>query len=484
MKFRNVLSSYFQPTYEWIPTVKNPTLDSSINSLTFEYAGRLLLRHEISIDESHFQQLLSNQYFQEINPFDRLPRGYRCRRCGNKASHLFSTFPCSVCEEEHHYCRSCIEMGRVSDCEKLYMWTGPDPNWAEIEKPCQWNGELTAAQSGASERFIEAIREKQELLLWAVCGSGKTEMVFPGIGFALEQGLRVCLATPRVDVVRELLPRFQAAFPNVSIAALYGGSTDKNLASPLVLATTHQLLRYANAFDVMIIDEVDAFPFHHSKTLPYATNRAVKPTSTTVYLTATPRKDLKRRMTRKELDTVFVPTRYHGHPLPVPSMRMCWDLKKARSIHSPPKAFFQWFTRRKNPNRQLLIFVPTIEIAERLRNTLQTKDNFMNQKIESVYSSDPEREEKVEHFRNKEYNIMITTTILERGVTFPSVDVTILDAGHEVFDEAALVQIAGRAGRNANDPDGEVVFYHDGRTEAMVKAIQSIKEMNKRGGFK
>ncbi|QGS69179.1 hypothetical protein CV093_15140 [Oceanobacillus sp. 143] len=83
----------------------------------------------------------------------------------------------------------------------------------------------------------------------------------------------------------------------------------------------------------------------------------------------------------------------------------------------------------------------------------------------------------------KELYVLITTTILERGVTFPSVDVAILDAGHVVFDEAALVQIAGRAGRSADDPTGEVIFFHDGKTEAMVQAIKSIKMMNKRGGF-
>src|SRR5699024_6521021 len=100
-----------------------------------------------------------------------------------------------------------------------------------------------------------------------------------------------------------------------------------------------------------------------------------------------------------------------------------------------------------------------------------------------VHADDEQRKEKVRQFRNKEITTLITTTILERGVTFPSVDVAILDAGHVVFDEAALVQMAGRAGRSADDPTGEVVFFHDGKTKAMVDAVRSIQEMNKRGGF-
>lgn len=94
---------------------------------------------------------------------------------------------------------------------------------------------------------------------------------------------------------------------------------------------------------------------------------------------------------------------------------------------------------------------------------------------------DQNREEKINQFREKKLHALITTTILERGVTFPSVDVVVLGAGHEVFNEAALVQIAGRAGRSADDPSGEVIFFHDGKTYAMEKARQMILDMNARG---
>lgn len=100
--------------------------------------------------------------------------------------------------------------------------------------------------------------------------------------------------------------------------------------------------------------------------------------------------------------------------------------------------------------------------------------------IRTVHAADKDREAKVQAFRNREIAIILTTTILERGVTFPSVDVAILDAAHEVFDEAALVQIAGRAGRSPADPTGEVVFFHEGRSDAMDKAVRAIQDMNRR----
>src|SRR5699024_7177399 len=67
------------------------------------------------------------------------------------------------------------------------------------------------------------------------------------------------------------------------------------------------------------------------------------------------------------------------------------------------------------------------------------------------------------------------------GVTFPSIDVAVLDAGHDVFDEAALVQIAGRAGRSAQDTTGEIVYIHDGKNDATAEAVRMITLMNRRG---
>ncbi|WP_306798685.1 DEAD/DEAH box helicase [Oceanobacillus saliphilus] len=371
----------------------------------------------------------------------------------------------------------------------LYYWTGPQFTWIFHENPCSWQGELTDVQQKAAQRIVTAIRNKErELLVWAVCGAGKTEMLFPGITDALQMGKRVCLATPRADVVRELQPRLQKAFSKVAIQALYGGSKDKQGTAQLIIATTHQLLRYEAAFDVMIIDEIDAFPYHADESLPFAANRATKAQCTTIYLTATPRKRHQMLINRKKLPHVFVPVRFHGQPLPVPKKTMCHSLKRDLSKNLPPAAFLKWIKVRQNPSRQLLIFVPSITLAENMKDhlyrILKLQGHFHSiEKLDSVHAADRDREQKVRAFREKEIFILITTTILERGVTFPSVDVAIFDAGHDVFDEAALVQISGRAGRSPDDPTGEVVFFHQGKTEAMIQAIDSIKKMNKRGGF-
>ncbi|WP_330948842.1 DEAD/DEAH box helicase [Virgibacillus sp. MG-45] len=459
----------------------------SPDQLSAYYSGKRLLRNEIHIQEAYFQWLLSKQYFIPVPAIKRKFFHYTCQRCGNSRRSLFGDIPCASCGETHVYCRKCIMMGRVLACDFLYYWNGPVIERTLLQyEPCTWEGTLTSTQEKAANRIVKAIQlQEKELLIWAVCGSGKTEMLFAGISEGLKKGLRVCIATPRTDVVQELKPRIQQAFSSIPIEALYGGSNGTEAKAQLIISTTHQLLRFQEAFDIMIIDEIDAFPFHSDPSLLFAVQRSRKLKSTSIYLTATPRKQQQMQILLKQLPHFFVPVRYHGHPLPVPYMKMSISLKKDVQNNHPPVSFVSWLKKRKNPNRQLLIFVPTISLVESLLASvtkLLLQEQMIKNKFEiaSVYANDGARVEKVQAFRDKKLVAIMTTTILERGVTFPSVDVAIFDAGHDVFDEAALVQIAGRAGRSAEDPKGEVVFFHDGKTEAMIKAVEMIKEMNKR----
>ncbi|WP_232324888.1 DEAD/DEAH box helicase [Halobacillus mangrovi] len=363
------------------------------------------------------------------------------------------------------------------ECEPLY-YGSPQVEWPTDEEPCSWEGTLTVHQKRASNELKELIRTGDgEKLIWAVCGAGKTEMLFPGITEALKTGKRLCLATPRTDVVRELLPRLQQAFPETKIADLYGGSKDKAGDASFVIATTHQLYRFARAFDVMIIDELDAFPFHNDPSLHYAAARAATENAALIYLTATPRKGQKKRIRSKSLPVVFIPKRFHGYPLPVPKFKLTPTLHRHLKRSQLPTSILERIRHQQNSHRQLLIFLPTKQLAEKIASYLKS----FSFQVEYVHADDPLRAEKVSAFRAKEYNILVTTTILERGVTFPSVDVYIVDASHEVFDEPALVQIAGRAGRSPEDPTGDVFFFHIGKTNAMHDAQDAIIDMNRLG---
>jgi len=62
---------------------------------------------------------------------------------------------------------------------------------------------LTPAQAEASESLVDWYEsgESKEVIVWAVCGAGKTEVSYGVIHYALAAGKRVMYAAPRRDVV-------------------------------------------------------------------------------------------------------------------------------------------------------------------------------------------------------------------------------------------------------------------------------------------
>ncbi|PPA70255.1 DEAD/DEAH box helicase [Jeotgalibacillus proteolyticus] len=442
-------------------------------------SGKQLLKDEI------LQQFPSNElhYYLQKNFIELVPSivkkkyTYSCNRCFNDQSYLFYEHPCTRCEKLCVYCRNCINMGKASTCNPIVKWIGPPvmPPESPSEPILQWNGTLSKPQEKASHLLARSVKTKTSTLVHAVCGAGKTEILFQAVEAALETGKRICIATPRRDVVQELFPRFQKAFPTTTIQALFGGSEHRNDGAHVTISTTHQLYRYQDAFDVMVIDEVDAFPNTADLTLQRAAKNAQKPDGTLIFLTATPTQPILSQVKKGTLQSVKIPARYHGCAVPEPKTKWIGDWKKAIEKNKVPYSLLQWLKPRILAKKPVLLFLPDIPSMLKLEKLLTP----YTPKIKSVHAKDPDRGKKVEEMRKKEINLLLTTTILERGVTFSNVDVAVLGAEKTIFTESALVQIAGRAGRDRNFPEGDVTFFHHGHTEAILKAQRHIQQMNR-----
>ncbi|GIP28713.1 hypothetical protein J23TS9_38430 [Paenibacillus sp. J23TS9] len=454
----------------------------------------------------------------------------RCRRCGSEA---ISRTACAACgRADCAYCEACLALGRSRACSLLLRSAaGGSPavrgaagqstaavrgRWglsaAQGDAACAALGFLAEpprrgsavksghgwwplmpyragrAQPGAKSApsvkgAPSAVSYAQEetapsrFLLWAVTGAGKTEMIFPLLSSILEQGGRVLVATPRRDVVLELAPRLAKAFGDTRIVTLYGGSTERWQAGELTLATTHQLMRFYQAFDLVIIDELDAFPYHNDPMLAFAAQNACKPDGKFVYLSATPPRPLQKEAARGTLIHAKVPVRFHGHPLPVPkritlkSIEQC--LRQLLLLKPLTEALRQSLER----DAQVFLFVSRIRHIDPLVTILRRI--FSDYCVEGTSSEGPLRAVKVTSFRQREIRLLVTTTILERGVTVPRSDVFIADADSGLFDEASLVQMAGRAGRSSEDPAGRVIFASPEWTISQKRAVKQIAGMNR-----
>ncbi|HDR7969022.1 ATP-dependent helicase ComFA [Bacillus pacificus] len=438
-------------------------------------AGKQLLLEELSSDlRRELSDLKKKGEVVCVQGITKKASKYICQRCGNIEQRLFASFLCKRCGKACAYCRKCITMGRVSECTVLVRGIHERNGDRELN-PLQWNGTLSIGQELAAQGVTEAIKQKKSFFIWAVCGAGKTEMLFYGIEEALRKGERVCIATPRTDVVLELAPRLQEVFPSITVAALYGGSVDHKKDAALVVATTHQLLRYYRAFHVMIVDEIDAFPYHADQMLQYAVQQAMKEKAARIYLTATPDEKWKRNFRKGKQKGVIVSGRYHRYPLPVPLFSWCGNWKKSLHHKKIPRVLLQWLKMNLNKKYPIFLFVPHVRYIEEISQLLKGLDN----RIDGVHAEDSMRKEKVAAFRKGEIPLLVTTTILERGVTVKNLQVAVLGAEEEIFSESALVQIAGRAGRSFEEPYGEVMYFHYGKTESMVRAKKHIQSMNK-----
>ena len=298
-------------------------------------------------------------------------------------------------------------------------------------------------------------------------------MLFQPIHYLLKEGKRVCLAAPRVDVILELLPRLTTAFPDTRVEALYGGAQVECFDAQLILATTHQLYRFSEAFDAVFVDEADAFPYTADETLQRAVEKAAKPNAPIHFVTATPSTKLLA-MNKKHGNISVLARRYHGQPLPVPRNEALWNYNKHFKKKRIPAKLLRWTTERLELEQPFLIFFHQIELMELAEPLFQKID----ERICAVHAEHDDRKERVQLLRQKEIPGLLTTTILERGITIPNVQVAVVGAEQTIFTKGALIQIGGRVGRSVPNTSGDFVLFHQGITQAMDDAKREIRKLN------
>ena len=125
--------------------------------------------------------------------------------------------------------------------------------------------------------------------------------------------------------------------------------------------------------------------------------------------------------------------------------------------------------KRISANERVLVLTLTIKMSETLTNYLKDigiKVAYLHSEIKSL-----ERMEVIRNLRNGTVDVLVGINLLREGLDIPEVSlIAILDADKEGFlrSETSLIQIIGRAARNAN---GKVIMYADNITESMKNAM-------------
>ena len=374
---------------------------------------------------------------------------YKCPVCGNSDSYSIGVL------RGKPYCRRCISFKGE---EAKYAFSKPKTATIFLSY------DLSDEQKELSDRLVSNFDNGINSLVYAVCGSGKTEICLSLIEHCISKGLKVGFAVPRRSVCYELYCRFRNIFRRNKVVSVYGGH-HRDIEGDIICLTTHQLFRYPNYFDLLIMDEIDAFPFKGNQILQNMFERSIK--GNYVLLTATPTDELLKEFSKPGKDLLKLFVRFHHNPLPVPKVVLCNDFNIHYKLIKQLKTFLE-------ENKQVFIFVPTIDESIKLSRVLKLffhKGTYVNSKRD-------DNEEIIEGFREKKYQYLVTTAVLERGITMKDLQVIVFHADSDIYDDHALVQIAGRVGRKKDAPEGEVIFIGKNKTKHMERAISDITAAN------
>ncbi len=375
---------------------------------------------------------------------------FACERCGNHNPKYFGLL------NGKPYCRKCISFKG-----KEVRYKKPSSK----DAPLNLHYCLSQEQAKLSETIVNNYKKGIDTLVYAVCGAGKTEISYALMSYAIYNGLTVGFALPRRDVVIELYWRLKDAFPKNKIVAVYGQHTN-NLEGDIVILTTHQLYRYKNYFDCLIMDEIDAFPFQGNDVLIAMYKKSVR--GNVLLMSATPSDGILQEFKQEGHSILELRTRFHKKEIPVPVNKIMPDFLSFFYVLYKLKKY-------KKEGKPVFIFTPSIELCESLYFVLS---KFIKGG-EYVHSKREKRGEIIGNFKNNQYSYLVTTSVLERGVTFKNLQVIVVNADEDsIYNSSTLIQIAGRVGRKMDAPDGDVIFISEVETPSIRRAINEIKFCN------
>lgn len=357
-----------------------------------------------------------------------------CKRCLNRNRFYFKK--CYI----HDNCFICVK------CEQFNQVHTSNYISKKLEFiPCVANYNipylLSMNQLSASQKIIKALAFKN-IFINAVCGCGKTELLFPIIKHYLNTNKAIVIIIPRQVLLIELAKRISLAF-NIDVGLIYQKS--KCTKAVLFMMTPQQLLNYKNQVDLLIIDEVDAFPVHNNQVLENAFTQCLNKNGKIIKMSATP------LAISKSYYTITLYNRYHNYLLPIPII-----IKDFKGIDF---------------SKNWILFFSSIHSLNEFSKSFAYKHLIIHSKIDDF-------DKTIEKFPDT--NIILSTTILERGVTFKDVNVLVYNASHPTFSLNVLIQIAGRVNRHHDIQTNKVYYLDNTMSLAMIKSIKHLKEMNRR----
>lgn len=316
--------------------------------------------------------------------------------------------------------------------------------------------ELTGAQKKAVNEILHDLNSEHAMarLLQGDVGSGKTVVACIMLLAAVENGYQGALMAPTEILAQQHYNNLLNWLTPMGLSVgLFLGSQGKRVREKFrtdlrngqtnIAVGTHALIQDDvdfNNLGAIVVDEQHRFGVKQRNLLK---KKAASPQMLT--MTATPIPRTLAMTVHGDLDLTIIDELPKGR-LPIKT-----------SLTFSHKNVYELIDREIQAGRQAYVVYPLIEEsetlsakaatieAEKLQNEIfpQYKIGLLHGKLKNA-----EKEQVMEDFKNKKYDILVSTTVVEVGVDVPNSTVMVIENA-ERFGLSQLHQLRGRVGRNS-----------------------------------
>jgi ATP-dependent DNA helicase RecG len=352
----------------------------------------------------------------------------------------------------------------------------------EIMGRLQLPFELTADQLSCLDDIREDLAAEVPMnrLLQGDVGAGKTVVAFMSILIALENNAQAALLAPTEILSVQHFNNLKKMSEDLGIKMDIMLSSNRKVRSKQIdklrsgetqlLVGTHAILENEIEFKnlgLIVIDEQHRFGVLQRLAL---IKKCKYPNVLAMSATPIPRTLLLGRY--GDLDVSVIKTKPHGR-------------KPIKTIIIRASKIDDLIKRLKEIDSQIYWVCPVIEESENLVD-INTRHKHLNENftVHEVFvlhgkMKPKEKEDIMERFKNREFKVLVSTTVIEVGVDVPNVNVIVIEHA-ERFGLAQLHQLRGRVGRGSK-ASYCILLYHYPISEIGKQRLQLMK--NSTDGF-
>ena len=344
---------------------------------------------------------------------------------------------------------------------------------------------LTKAQLRVLEEIDKDMESEKAMnrLLQGDVGSGKTIVAIIAAYKAVKSGYQMAIMAPTSILAVQHLESFEAILSkhNIKCELLLGSTTKKKKEDILerlksgeidIIIGTHSLLEENVVFKnlgLVITDEQHRFGVRQRSVIA---SKGKNPD--VLVMTATPIPRTLALILYGDLDISII------DELP-PNRKKIDTFAVRKSMEERVNNFIK---KQIDEGRQAYIVCPLVEENEEInaKSVLELAEKYKTEifkeyKVEYLHGKmRPKEKDKImQRFKDKEIDILISTTVIEVGVNVPNANIMIIENA-ERFGLAQLHQLRGRVGRG--EYKSYCILKHEGNSEIIRKRMQVMQDTN------